>query len=126
MGFFREVGIDSKLFTLVKEGAQLRIIERSWKRQQELLVKQNILQWVCKALESCLSREKDEFYSSIREGSSSYLAQKCYNSRGRFLEVAEYKEGGGRRLIIFPEGDGGKGWKRLKEALGELLKEEKT
>lgn len=109
--------IESKLFTLVKEGGSVRITERGWKRKQELLVEKSTTQWLVK-LDVCSSGVKQDFYSTIREGYRSYLAQKCSNNRGCYLVVLEYREGGRRSFVLIPEGKEGRGWKRMKETLG--------
>ncbi|KAF5466327.1 hypothetical protein F2P56_016265, partial [Juglans regia] len=123
MGLKREVVVESKLFTLVKEGDSVCITEKGWKRKQELVIEKSTTQWLVKSLEACSSGTKQDFYSTIREGGCCYLAQKCYNSRGYYLVVAEYKEGGRRSLILIPEGQEGRGWRRVKEALVECVEE---
>lgn len=66
MGFTKELVIESKLFSLVKEGCLLCITERGWKMEHELLLGLPTVQWIGRALEDCLKGEKKEFYTTIR------------------------------------------------------------
>ena len=63
--------------------------------------------------------EQKEFYTTKREGNSSFIVQRCSNSRGRCLAVAEYG-GGGRRNFIFVPEEEGNGWNKMGEALWDL------
>ncbi|KAG7943367.1 hypothetical protein I3843_15G034500 [Carya illinoinensis] len=125
MGFFRELGIESKFFILAKVGRHLLIIERKWKHEQELWVEDNTVQWLCKTLEVCLRGEQKEVYCTIREGYRRFLAQRCANDRGRYIVVSVYRGDGKKNSIFIPEGEGGSGWRRMREVLEESVMEGK-
>lgn len=59
-------------------------------------------QWFAKSLEECLKGVvKQEFYSSSREENMSFIAQRCFNSRGRYMALVEYGNGGRRNFTHF-------------------------
>lgn len=58
MGFSKDLVIESKVFSLVKEGSFLLIRERSWKVMNKLTLGFFTVQWFAKALEDCLRGEK--------------------------------------------------------------------
>lgn len=66
-------------------------------------------QWLERTLEDCAKDERNDFYTSIREGYQSVIAQRCSNNHGRFLEVAVYGDGGHQNFILIPEEEGGRG-----------------
>lgn len=59
----------------------------------------------------------------VREGSSSFIAQRCSDAHGRYMQLVE--NGGGSRcsFIFIPEEMEGKGWRRMAEALWEFASE---
>ncbi|KAG6684306.1 hypothetical protein I3842_12G056500 [Carya illinoinensis] len=121
MGFRREFVIDSKLFSVVREGGLIRITERGRRFKQELLFGLGTAQWLGGALEGCVTDKRDEFFSSRREGYRSFIMQRSSNSRGRFVKVAVYGDGGRNCCIIIPEEEGSNGWSKLREVLRESL-----
>lgn len=125
MGFARELVIESKLFTVVREGGLNRIFERVRRFKQELLLGLGTAKWLRRALEDCAISERRDFYASIREGHRSVIAQRCSNNWGRFMEVAAYGEGNRRSCIILPEGEGARGWRRMEEVLLEATMEDR-
>lgn len=58
MGFSKDLVIESKVFSLVKEGSFLLIIERSWKVMNKLTWGFSTVHWFAKPLEDCLKGEK--------------------------------------------------------------------
>lgn len=113
MAVARELVVESKLIVLVKEGGNLCISEQGWKAKHEVLVGLNTTKWFVKVLEECLRGGKKEVYSVIRESYQSFVDQRCGNSRGRYLSIAEYDQAGRKVLLCFPEGEDGWGWRRL-------------
>ncbi|KAF5447553.1 hypothetical protein F2P56_033099 [Juglans regia] len=117
MGSFWELVIEAKIFSIMREGGLIRIIERGRRFKQEVLMGLSTAQWLERVLEESEMGVKKDYYSSTREGYRSFIAQRCSNKRGRFLEIAVYAEGGRRSLILIPEEEGGRGWRRLREVL---------
>lgn len=87
MGLERELVIESKLFVVVREGGLICIIERGRRFKQELLLGLGTVKWLGRTLEDCVKGERKDFYTSIREGCRSIIAQRYSNNHGRFLEV---------------------------------------
>lgn len=50
-----------------------------------------------------------DFYRSFRSGDVVYIAQRCVNSYGSFLELSEYGVEGWRSFIVIPEDHEGRG-----------------
>ncbi|KAG6734605.1 hypothetical protein I3842_01G280100 [Carya illinoinensis] len=124
MYFCKELVIDSKCFTLVKEGGRVVITERTWKMMAKVVLGPSAVKWLAKAMDGCTKEDKNDFYTTIREGSSSFIAQRCSNARGRYLAVVEYGAGGKRKFIFVPE-EVGYGWSKMGEALWELCDEKR-
>lgn len=121
MGFVRELVIETKLFSVVREGGLICITERGRRRKQELLLGLGTAQWLERAMEDCVKGESRDFYTSTREGFRSFIALRRSNDRGRFLEVVVYGEGGHRSFILIPEDKGGRGWRSMREVMREAL-----
>lgn len=83
----------------------------------------SLVQWLAKALGACWNGNPKEFYSTIREGNVCFVAQRCSNVPGHFLEVVVY--GGGTRcsFIFIPKGEEGDWWQRIARALWEIVSE---
>lgn len=120
MGYIREIVIESKLFSVVREGGLVRITERGRRLKQELLLGLGTVQWLQRALEDSVRGNSKDFYASKREGYRSFIAQCRVNNHGRFLEVAVYGEGGCRSFILIPEEEEERGWRRMWEVLKEV------
>lgn len=75
--------------------------------------------WFSKALKDCLKAGRKEFYSAHREGVRGYNALRRSNSRGCFMALVEYGEGGNWSFIFIQEDRDGRGWRKLSEALWE-------
>lgn len=89
MGLFKHVVIESKVFSILKEGSSRLIIEKSWKVVKELRLGLTMVQWVAKTLEQCLKKERKDFYTPAREGNRSFIVQWCSNARGRYTVLVE-------------------------------------
>lgn len=50
------------------------------------------------------AEENRDFTENFNEYPHAFLAQRCSNKRGRYMAVAEYKEGRKRDAVILPEG----------------------
>ena len=94
MGSSMELVIESKSFTLVKEGSMLGITERSRRLISKLILGSTTVQWLAKAMEACLKEEKKDFYTTVREGSRSFIAQRYANDQAHYMAVVEYGGGG--------------------------------
>lgn len=123
---FKAIVIESKLFSLAKDGGGLVITEESWRVKSRLSLGPSTVHWLAKALIDCSKEVKHGLFTSIREGSQSFLAQRCSNGRGRYIVVVEYGSGGRRNSVIVPEEKDGSGWRKMREALWELLQERKN
>lgn len=62
----------------------------------------------------------NEFFKTSNHASSAYIAQSSSNAYGRFFNLVEYRDGGMRGFLIFPEAIEGHGWKKMAEELNEL------
>lgn len=74
--YSKELVIETKLFTLMKEGSLLRIIERGWKFKNEVQLGHATIQWLRRALDDCSKGERRDFYSLTGEGFHSFIAQR--------------------------------------------------
>lgn len=77
-------------------------------------------------MEGCATDERKDFYLSRREGSWSFIIQRCSNNRGHFVEVAVYCDGGRNSFILIPKEVGSCRWSRMSEALREGLHVERS
>lgn len=94
------------------------IIERSLRVVSKVVLGLSMVQWLEKALKACL--KKEEKFATVKEGSSSFIARLYSNDRDCYIAMVEYG-GGGRRTFIFVLEEEGRGWKRMGEAVWELL-----
>lgn len=66
---------------------------------------------------------KKDFYTTSREGTKSFIVQRCLNVRGCYMALVEYGGGGRRSFIFIPKELGGKGWRKMADALWEAILE---
>lgn len=52
-----------------------------------------------------------EFVKSSKVANKAFIAQRCSNSHGCFLALAEYGGGGQKGFIVILKGREGKGWR---------------
>ena len=83
MSFIKEFVIETKLFSVKREGGLIRIPERGRRFKQELLLGLETAQWLGGALEGCASDKREDFYLAKREGYRSFIVQRSSNSWGR-------------------------------------------
>lgn len=100
MGYTKHIVIESMVFSVSKVGNYFSIIEKSWKVMNELRLSLYMVQWFSKFLEDCLKRNVKDFYSTVKEGNCSFIAQRCSNASGRYMTLVEYG-GGNRHNFIF-------------------------
>jgi hypothetical protein len=78
--------------------------------------------WVLVAVkEALMSQGTKDFVKSFWEEAKAWIVRIGSNKDGRFLELAVYAEGGWQGLILFWEGNGGRGWNRMAKELGKVL-----
>lgn len=79
--------------------------------------------WLLATVEVVLKGDNlREFYRTLRVGSRAYITQRCVNSHGQYMVLAEYGGGGGRRgFIVAPEGREGRGWSNFVAELRKVV-----
>lgn len=65
--------------------------------------------------------EVTKFIKSSRDGNKAFIAQRCFNRFGWYLEVIQYVVGGPRGLIVIPEGREGRGWRSFAAELRKVV-----
>lgn len=100
MDTLKQIVLESKTFTVTAVGNFIHITEESWKVSKELSLGLYMLKWVIRLLEGCASCDKKEFYASLRDGNRSFIAQRCSNVHGHFMELVEYGVGGRQSFFI--------------------------
>lgn len=90
MGFIKDIVIKSKRFSFANEGGLLAITERSWRVVTKLILGPSMVHWLAKALGDCLKEEKRVFHH--RQGSRSFIVQRCSNGHGRYIAVVVVEE----------------------------------
>lgn len=61
MSFYKDIVIESKLFSLAKDGGWLVIIEESWRVRSRLFLGPSTVHWLAKALIDCSKESKCDF-----------------------------------------------------------------
>lgn len=67
--------------------------------------------------------EKKDFYTTSREGTKSFIAQRCSNVRGHYMALVEYVGGGRSSFIFVPKELGGKLEENGRCAMGSSCEE---
>lgn len=57
----------------------------------------------------------------FNESSPAFLAQRCLNIRGRYVVVAEYREGCKRDAVMVPKGKSSAEWRSMLKLCEELI-----
>lgn len=81
------ISIESKVFEVAGDGRYVNITERGWKVVKNLSLGLGTVRWFSNALEECLSVEGKGFYTAHRDGDKGYIAQRCINSRGKYMAL---------------------------------------
>lgn len=102
MGFSLQLVIESKFFSLARDGRYLCITEKSRRFVKEIVLGMSMVFWLAKALEVAL-KEIVYFYAPQWEGDRGFLALKFFNAYGHYMEVLEYGGGGCRKFIFISE-----------------------
>jgi hypothetical protein len=124
MGFINWFYIEPNEFELsVPDGGSvLRLVERRLRISCMMLVDKFSIVGLKKSMEKIVcSPEESDFLDSSKEGNKAFIAQKSSNRAGRFVEIAEYRVGGRRGLIVVPKGRQGRGWKLFAAELGKVV-----
>ena len=61
------------------------------------------------------------FNRKFRGNTRVHLLEVCFNVHGRFIRLSEFASKRKSTFLVIPEGDNGRGWKLLKDALYSIL-----
>ena len=61
------------------------------------------------------------FNRKFRGKTRVHLLEVCFNVHGRFIRLSEFASKRKSTFLVIPEGDNGRGWELLKEALYSML-----
>jgi hypothetical protein len=114
--------VESKSFVLsILDGASmLRVEEKRKGFFGEVLLSNQYIAWLALTMEVLLGFLGDkEFVKSFREGTKVLIVRNGGNKDGRVSEAVAYGMGGQKRILLMPEGHGGRG---LHNFFGELRK----
>lgn len=90
MGFIKHIAIESKVYSISKNGNYVAIVEKSWRVLKELRLDVHTVHWFAKFLQDCLNGNFKDLYSTVRDGNHSFITQKCSNANGRYIALVEY------------------------------------
>lgn len=108
MGSSKNLVIESKTFFLSSDGSFLCITEKGRKVLQEMWLGWSTVTWFAHCFEVCRKDiDRRDFYTTMMEGSHSFIAQRWSNVNGRFLSREEYGVGGRKGSIFTLEDIGG-------------------
>ena len=116
MGQLVHFWVESKALELLLESWRwsLKIVERSRRVWRFVVMGRSGLEWLTTTMEAVLQAGKNlDFTKHLREGSRTFMAQRCSNKHGRFLTVTGYGGGGRRSVVAIPEGYEGLGWEKF-------------
>ncbi|KAJ9685011.1 hypothetical protein PVL29_017154 [Vitis rotundifolia] len=60
------------------------------------------------------------FNRKYREKSRVHLMEVCFNNHGRFIRLSEFASNKKSTFLVIPEGEQGKGWEQLKDAISTM------
>lgn len=120
MGFTKHLALESKVFTISKDGSFLVITKKSWKAIKMVRLALVLVQQLAKSLEDFLKTK--DFYTTMRKGNRIFIAQRLSNIRG-YLAVVAYGNCSRHNFIILPKVKEGQGWRRMAEVMQEVSSE---
>jgi hypothetical protein len=118
MGGNRHFFIESKAFELKVDhggGAYIvRLYERGKDTLRSIFMGKASATTLLDSMEELVSQKQSgNFVRTIREGETVFIAQRCTNSKGRYVSIQAIHRGGRRGLIIISEGRNCSGWQRF-------------
>ena len=117
------MAIESKSFDLEIVGYNedlLRISENGRGRRFSLLLLEQVSQWLLRAWGRFGKSKSPSWFNQLRLGSGRFLLESKRNRAGRFLQLSALKQGQ-RSFVIFPAGWNGRGWKKIFDAMKEII-----
>jgi hypothetical protein len=110
-------------FSTKADESELRLEERRKGYCGYLLMGFQCSKWLLATVEEALKVPvKKDFVSSYREDAKALMVHGSGNKASRYLQVANYAEGGPKGVIWIPKGRKGWGWPRVVGELRPLLK----
>jgi hypothetical protein len=106
------------VFSVLDGASRPRVGEKRKNFSDKIVTSLQCSEWLASTMEILLGYLEDqEFIKSLREGSKILIAWRGSNQAGHFLEVAVFKLGGRKGLILIPKGRGGWGWLKFSDEL---------
>uniref|UniRef100_A0A2N9FVR5 Reverse transcriptase domain-containing protein n=1 Tax=Fagus sylvatica TaxID=28930 RepID=A0A2N9FVR5_FAGSY len=130
MGGNRHFFIESKAFEFTVDHGGGAFIVRLYERRKDTLRsvfmgKESAITLLAALEELVTLKNTGNFVRTIREGETVFIAQRCSNTKGRYVSLQAIHKGGRRGQIIIPEGRNGDGWRGFALELRRILYPEK-
>jgi hypothetical protein len=130
MGGNRHFFIESKAFEFKVDHGGGAFIVRLYERGKDTLRsvfmgKESAITLLAALEELGTLKNTGTFVRTIREGETVFIAQRCSNTKGRYVSLQAIHKGGRRGQIIIPEGRNGGGWRGFALELRRILYPEK-
>lgn len=115
--------VEAKEFTVsVNELGTVRMTEWSSKISTAICMGRFGALWMVNMVNKLRAADKtNDFTAKFSESSRAFLVQRCANSRGRYLVIAQYGERRRRGVVMVPEGVNGRGWASMSHVFQRVV-----